>query len=94
MPWRGPPGGLRARGGPPPPQRTPPPSVNEAAEQNAEQNALFGNKVTNADLLARLFGKETPDRMRFCWAPLLATLVGGGSARARTSRETRFSAVY
>jgi len=31
-------------------------SVNEAAQQIAEQNGLFGNKQTDADLLGRPFG--------------------------------------
>jgi len=51
-----------------------PPSVQAAAQQNAEQNGLLGNSRTNAHLLGRLFGQQTPNRMSFCSALLLASL--------------------
>jgi len=54
-----------------------PPSLDEAAQQTAEQNCLFGNRQTDADLLAPLFGQQTPNRTSFCSAPLLTSLVGG-----------------
>jgi len=52
-------------------------SLDEAAQQTAEQNCLFGNRQTDADLLAPLFGQQTPNRTSFCLAPLLTSLVGG-----------------
>ena len=52
-------------------------SLDEAAQQTAEQNCLFGNRQTDADLLARLFGQQTPNRTSFCSEPLLTSLVGG-----------------
>jgi len=51
-------------------------SVNEAGQRMAEQNGLFGNRGTNVNLLARLFGRQSPNRTRFCSAPLLTSLEG------------------
>ena len=42
----------------------------------AEQNGLFGNRGTNVNLLARLFGRQSPSRTRFFSAPLLTSLEG------------------
>ena len=47
------------------------------ANRNADQNGLFGNRQTNADLLRLLFGQQSPNRLRFYSAPLLPSLVGG-----------------
>ena len=52
-------------------------SLDEANEQTAEQNCLFGNRQTNAHLLVRLFGQQSPNRTSFCSASLLASLEGG-----------------
>jgi len=52
-------------------------SLQGAGQQNADQNGLFGNRQTNADLLRLLFGQHSPTRLRFCSAPLLPSLVGG-----------------
>jgi len=51
--------------------------LQDAAQQNAEQNGLFGNRQQNADLFGRLFRQQTPNRRRCCSAPLLPSLVGG-----------------
>ncbi|OSX81503.1 hypothetical protein BU14_0014s0053 [Porphyra umbilicalis] len=52
-------------------------SLDEADEQTAEQNCLFGNRQTNAYLLVRLFGQQSPNRTSFCSASLLASLERG-----------------
>ena len=53
------------------------PSLEDAAQQNAEQNGLFGNGQQNANPFGRLFGQQTPNGWRFCSEPLLPSLVGG-----------------
>jgi len=50
-------------------------SLDAAAQQTAEQNCLFGNRQTDADLFATLFGQRTPNRTSFCSAPLLTSRV-------------------
>ena len=52
-------------------------SLDEANEQTAEQNCLFGYRQTNAYLLVRLFGQQSPNRTSICPASLLASLEGG-----------------
>jgi len=54
-------------------------SLDEANQQSAEQNCLFGNRQSNAYLLVPLFGQQSPNRTSFCSASLLliASLEGG-----------------
>jgi len=49
-------------------------SVLAAAQQNAKQIGLFGNSRTNAHLLGRLFGQQSPNRIAFCSVMLFSSL--------------------
>ena len=45
-------------------------------QQIAEQKCLFGNRQTKADLLVRLLGQQSPNRMPFCSPIVLTSLEG------------------
>jgi len=67
-------------------------SLDDAAQHTAKQNCLFGNRQTNAHLLAHLFGQQTLNRASFRWAPLLHSLVGDPGTGKAISRFTARSA--